>query len=622
MTIANHQLLLASLPNEPGVYCFLGDKDKPLYVGKASALKQRVGSYFRKSGSGHNSPRIQLMLREAVQLETTITASEGEALLLENNLIKSLKPRYNILFRDDKSYPYLQITRHPYPRITLFRGSAKKQEADFFGPFPNSDAVRETIDILQRTFMLRTCTDSVFASRDRPCLLHSIKRCSAPCTNRITRNEYAAATGQARDLINSGTSGVVENLQSQMLAASDAQQFERAAVIRDQLGALAMIRSRYFADEQDEDKNADYIGIAYDGQRACVNVLMVRGGRRIGEKKWYPSNVADVDAAGIAEAFLWQHYSGDVADADDNRNSLNSNARIYINDEDKNLTAAFRGSHLQARLVCAPSGDAAARIKDAARNAELALSLHNTQATIRQQRLSRLCERLQLPAPPRRMECYDISHSMGEETIASKVVFENGAPNRKLYRLYKIKTAAAGDDTAAIGEVILRRFTRMKKEADNNEVVDANTMPDLVFIDGGRGQLSAAQAAFAEAAVAPPLLFAIAKGEKRQVGKETILAADGEVFQLPPTDEALHLIQAIRDEAHRFAISGHRRRRDKKRARTSALDGIDGLGEKKKNQIMQTFGGLAPLKAASIADLAKVNGIGPHLATRIYQKLH
>lgn len=643
MPIANPSVLLAKLPNEPGVYCFLGRGDRPLYVGKAAAIKKRVASYFGKTNI---SPRIRLMLHEATRLETTITADEGEALLLENTLIKSLKPRYNILFRDDKSYPYLQITQHPYPRITFVRldkadknksknGKSKtakpsgkeakgaRARGDLFGPYPNSEAVRETIDILQRTFLLRTCADSVFASRDRPCLLHSIRRCSAPCTNRISPDEYAAATGQARDLMTNGASAVVAALQDEMTRAAAAQQYERAAVLRDRLAALAVVRRRHFVDDHDSTVNADYIGIAYDGQRACVNVLVVRGGRRIGEKKWYPQNVREVSADSIAEAFLLHHYPLGK-DGDDANSTAVAPSTIYLNATPAatrsiaSAWASWAPADKAPRFVYQPKGEQAARLSSVQKNAELALSLHNTQSTIRQARLARLAERLHLPHPPRTMECFDISHSSGEETVAAKVAFTAGAPDRKQYRLYRIKKSQQ-DDYAAIGEAVRRRFDRWGKE----EQPAGTPLPDIVFIDGGVGQLAAAMDAVTAAGVSPPpLLFAVAKGAARQVGQETIHATDGEIFRFSPTDEALHLIQAIRDEAHRFAVRGHRRRRDKKRARTTALDGIDGLGEKKKNEVMRYFGGLATLKSASAAELAKAPGIGPALAARIYHHLH
>ena len=601
MTIENAGGLTDALPALPGVYCFLRDDGECLYVGKAIHLKKRVKSYFQKAAP---SPRIQLMLREATRLETTVTASEGEALLLENNMIKSRKPRYNILFRDDKSYPFVRLSRHPYPRLMFYRGDAKKEEADYFGPFPNSDAVKDTIDILQKVFQLRTCADSVLASRSRPCLLHAIGRCSAPCVNKIPPADYAATVEQARQLLSNGASLVVEQLQSKMADAVSKLRYEQAAVYRDQLKSLATIRGQYFNDEH-ESVNVDYIGVYCGGAQACVAVAMTRGGRRIGEQKWFPANVSGADATAVGDAFLTQHYL-DLNLAPD---------KIYVNDVSDDWQASL--PHLRGRLLRRPTGIAQTRIREAEYNARQAVTLQNSQQQARQDKLQLLAKRLRLAAAPARMECFDISHSGGEETIASKVVFDGGAPSRGDYRLFRIRDAKAGDDYAAIREAVTRSFRRA--------LAGETPMADVVFIDGGVGQLGAARAAL-EALDAPadklPPLFGVAKGAARKAGDETIIAADGEVIDLPPTDAALHLIQYIRDEAHRFAITSHRRRRDKKRARTSALDGVDGLGAAKRKRVMSYFGGLAALRAASAKDLAQVDGIGAQLAARIYQQLH
>ncbi|MCH9758145.1 MAG: excinuclease ABC subunit UvrC [Proteobacteria bacterium] len=599
MAISDGKRLAESMPTLPGVYRFQGKEEQVLYVGKAKNLRKRVSSYFH---SKKQSPRIALMLQAAETIDTIVTASEAEALLLENNLIKSLKPKYNILFRDDKSYPYLRLSKHPYPRLMFYRGKVEK-DADYFGPFPDSHAVRETIDILQRVFRLRNCTDSVLATRTRPCLLHSIGRCSAPCTNAVTLENYTADAAQARNFLQGGAFAAESEMQLRMQKAAEAQQFEEAAVLRDRLRALAVVRSRHFADNNDSGDvaDADYIGIHHNGSAACVNIIMVRGGRRVGEKRLFPDNANNCEEEQIVEALLTQHYRGKPPPL-----------QIFI----RNLPPDWQeiAPHLLTHIVEKPRVQDVQRMQMATDNARMALVNRGNQRANRQQHLVLLAQRLQLEKPPLRMECFDISHSMGEETVAARVVFKEGIAEKRAYRLFRIKSKTQGDDYAAIREAVGRCYRAA--------VADTSLLPDVLFIDGGVGQVSAALAAFEQLALTPPPLFGIAKGAARKPGEETLISAEGEALMLPATDSALHLIQAIRDEAHRFAITAHRRRRDKKRSTSSALEGIEGVGREKQRVLMTYFGGLSALRAASMSDLNKVSGIGRELAQRIYRALH
>ena len=592
MPVADVKAVLATIPALPGVYRFQDDKGRALYIGKAANLKKRVSSYFRRT---RQSPRIALMLRASVSVDTIVTASEPEALLLENNLIKSLRPRYNILFRDDKSYPYLRLSRHPYPRLMFYRGKTG-DGADYFGPFPDSGAVRETTDLLQRLFRLRTCTDAVFSSRQRPCLLHPIGRCSAPCVNKVSPRQYAADVGQAKNFLHGGVSSIVDRLQEEMREAAESERFEEAARLRDRLRALAVVRSEHFADDE-EGADADYVGVWRDDARACVNVTLVRGGRRIGEKRLFPDNSDGVDNEDAVNAFLSQYYRSEHP------------PRLFVDP----LPADWREAapHLREAIVSAPDARARLRLRAAVDNARQALETEAAVTGRRAEELAGLAKTLSLPVPPVWMECFDVSHSMGEETMASRVVFVNGVACRSRYRLYRIR-GAANDDPAAIREAVGRCYRRQED----------GSLPDAVFVDGGTAQLTAAVTAFADLGVSPPPLFAIAKGAGRRPGEETIISAEGETWQLPPTSAVLHLVQRLRDEAHRFALSGHRRRRDKKRGRTLILDGVEGIGDKKRRLLLTYFGGLAALRSASVGELVKIPGIGPRLAARIYQGLH
>ena len=577
--------VLDGIPPLPGVYRFVDGKGAALYVGKAANLKKRVASYFH---ARRNSPRIRLMLAAMRDVEVTVAASEHAALLLENNLIKSLRPRYNILFRDDKSYPALRFSAHAYPRVFFARGAA--DGGDSFGPFPDSGAVRETINMLQRIFRLRTCADSVFANRSRPCLLHGIGRCSAPCINALPPAQYAADVRGAKNLLAGDARGVEAGLQKTMEDAATNLEFEKAAAAaRDRLRALAVMRARHFVDAPGG-ADADYAGAHCGEDGACVIVAMVRGGRLLGERRFFPRCLPDATAAEVLGAFIGQHYGG-----------MKNSPKIIP------FCRPVPPPPDWLPVVAAPRGDEKARALAAAKNAALALKLLQAKRGAETEKLRALGARLNIP-PPRRIECFDISHSAGESPVAARAVFIDGAPQTSQYRRYAV-SAPGGDDAAAVREAVARSFRRAAEEQ--------TPPPDLLLIDGGGAQLRAAQAAMPEQT---PVL-AIAKGAGRKSGREKLITGGGEIITLEETDPAFHLLQAARDEAHRFAVSGHRQRRDKKR-RTSSLEEIEGVGAVLRRRLLGYFGGLRELRSAGAEELLKIKGVSPRLAKRIYESMH
>lgn len=594
MAIKEMKSLVATAPELPGVYRFYDESGKSLYVGKALSLKKRLYSYTLPQ---KQSRRLVRMLAQAVAFETIITATEHEALLLENNLIKSLKPKYNILFRDDKSYPHLSLSHHAYPRLSYRRGGFKKNH-DCFGPFPDSSAVKSTIDVLQRVFRLRTCTDSVMATRQRPCIVHSIGRCSAPCVNKISPQQYQQDSEGARRFLRGERSFIEAQLTDSMMAAANQAKFEEAAIFRDRLRALNVIRQQQVVDK--ELLNVDYVGICRDGDNFCANIAMVRGGYPVGEHCVFPTQVDGCGEDDIARALLAQHYD-----------STRLPEKIIISSLPPDWQAV--APHLVGIIVAKPNVQQKKYLHQVVGHGQQTMLTQLASANLRQQRVKKLGDALQLPSLPQHIDCFDISHSMGEATTAARVVFVEGAPDKKSYRLYKIKTAK-NDDGQSIYEAVYRCYSRVTKEK--------SPLPDIIFIDGGTIQLTAALKAFANLPTSPPPLVAVAKGAARQPGQETLINADGEVIKLPPTSPALHLIQSIRDEAHRFAITAHRRRRDKKRSRYQTLDGIEGVGDKKRQKVLAHFGGMAALRTAGIREISRVPSIGTQLAKRIYSALH
>ncbi|NDV14329.1 excinuclease ABC subunit UvrC [Crenobacter caeni] len=593
------EAVLASLPQLPGVYRMLGADGKVLYVGKAIDLKRRVSSYFQKSDL---SPRIQLMVRQIAAIETTVTRSEAEALILENNLIKALAPRYNILFRDDKSYPYLMVSAHAYPQLAYFRGEPKKPHR-YFGPFPNSYAVRESIQILQKVFRLRTCEDSVFANRSRPCLLYQIKRCSAPCTHEVEDAAYARDVASAVDFLSGRQDALIQSLTERMLAASEALAFEEAAALRDQVQALSRVQAQQYVSSNTSQLDADVVAAVVDGGVVCVNLVMIRGGRHLGDKSFFPDNADDCDAAAALEAFLGQHYL-----------SAPLPGVLIVNHDLPQTLALWLGEQggRVLHLVCNPIGERRVWLEMAEKNALLAASQRAGSRANQAARLAALAQVLEIDALER-IECYDISHTQGEATVASCVVYDRGDMQPSEYRRFNITTAKAGDDYAAMREALTRRYGKL--------VQGEGKLPDLLLIDGGKGQVRVALEVMAELGVGVPIC-GVAKGEARKPGLETLILPYLEkTLQLPSDHPGLHLVQTVRDEAHRFAITGHRARRAKART-LSTLEEIPGIGAKRRQQLLTRFGGLRGVKAASVDDLARVEGISHKLATAIYNALH
>ena len=596
--------LLATLTELPGVYRMLDAKGQVLYVGKAKNLKKRVASYFRENLS---SPRIALMVAQIAHVETTVTRSEAEALLLENNLIKSLSPRYNILFRDDKSYPYMVITRDEYPRLGFFRGNTDRK-SDYFGPFPSSTAVRESVNLLQKMFRLRTCENSVFNNRSRPCLLYQIKRCSAPCVGLISAEVYAQDVQMAAMFLQGRQQEVIGRLTGAMDQAAAELAFEQAAVYRDQIQSLRHVQDRQYV-ESNKGEDVDIVVVISESGMLCVNLAMVRGGRHLGDKTQFPSNASDSGPDEVLSAFLYQHYLEHPIPG-----------HIYLNRSlnDSDLMEAM------ASLAGRPVPVSEPRltmprvwVEMAEQNAKLAILARRNTLSRQEFRLQSLHELLDLEREAgreTRIECFDISHTQGESTVASCVVYQGNGMHRPEYRRFNIRDIQPGDDYAAIRQAVLRRYERL--------VTGEGIVPTLILIDGGKGQVSSAASALEELGLSHLPLLGVAKGEARKPGLEILIFADDrEPLQLQAEHPALHLIQEIRDEAHRFAVSGHRAKRSKTRL-TSRLDEITGIGPKRRKALISHFGGLQGISNAGIDQLTAVPGISRELAEIIHAALH
>ena len=593
--------LIASLPGRPGVYRMFDAQGATLYVGKARDLSKRVASYFRKSG---HEPRIAAMVAQVARVETTVTRSEGEALLLENNLIKAEEPRYNILYRDDKSYPYVCITGDAYPQLRFHRGALDRQHR-YFGPFPSAGAVREGIALLQKVFQLRTCDDTVYANRSRPCMLHQIQRCSAPCVGLVSEADYRDDVQSATLFLQGKTDDVRAGLQAQMEAAAGALEFERAARIRDKIARLNQLQSRQFV-ESSTAGDVDVVAAVEASGLTAVNVVMIRGGRHVGDRTFFPRHAEGHGLTEVVQAFLEQHYVERpvpptivVPDSGD-REAL------------AEVLTAQTGRTVE--IVGNPGGERRVWLAMAQQNAALAIAARLAQKATQEDRLAALQAALGLPSSVQRIECFDVSHTMGERAVASCVVFDKLAMQSGEYRRFNVAPQAAGDDFAAMREALSRRVARI--------VAGEFPAPDLLVIDGGRGQVAVAAEVLAEQGMHATALIGIAKGPERKPGLEEIVFPDrAEPLALPPDNPGLHLLQQIRDEAHRFAIQGHRARRAKAR-NTSSLEEIDGVGARKRQALLTHFGGLRGVAAASVDDLARVPGISRSLAERIYAQLH
>ncbi len=593
--------ILKTLPNLPGVYRMLNASDEVIYVGKAKDLKKRVASYFNKNLP---SPRTRLMVSHIANIVTTVTHNEAEALLLENNLIKSLMPRYNVLFRDDKTYPYIALSADPQPRLAFHRGTQRKG-AQYFGPFPNAVAVRESIQLLQKVFKLRTCENSVFSNRSRPCLQHQIERCTAPCVGLISDADYRNDVEQAALFLQGKTNEVIDTLAEKMNVAASNLDYEQAALIRDRMQALRQVQAKQFVSDFNV-ADADVIACAELQGQHCINLVMVRGGRHLGDRSYMPKNTDGESLETTVLAFLAQHYV-----------AQNTPPLIVlgIKVDGSLLEQVLREqAGRKVKINSNAIGDKRVWLKMAQTNAELALSQRAASAANQSAKLLALHEALNLPDSTQRIECFDISHTMGEATIGSCVVFDRGDMQNSEYRRYNVTGITPGDDYAAMRDVLTRRY---KKVAAGEGV-----RPDLIFIDGGKGQLSVAVEVMAEVGLSDILLVGIAKGEARKPGLETMIFSDtGEMLNLEKDNKGLHLLQQIRDEAHRFAITGHRAKRAKARMHSS-LEDIEGIGAKRRKALLTRFGGLDAIKNASMDELAQVEGISPSLAEKIYGELH
>jgi excinuclease ABC subunit C len=631
---------VAALPSLPGVYRYFDADGAVLYVGKARDLKKRVSSYFQKSHSGAGLVRIGQMVSKIVRMETTVVRSEAEALLLENNLIKTLVPRFNILFRDDKSYPYLKITgarpagkgsapaAASFPRVAYYRGAVDRRHR-YFGPYPSAWAVKESIQLLQKVFHLRSCEDTVFGNRTRPCLLYQIRRCSAPCVGHIEPADYARDVANAERFLEGEQQELTDALQAEMMAHAEALRFEQAAEIRNQLGALSRVLHQQAVEDNTgmTTKDADILASKIEGGRACVNLAMVRGGRHLGDRPYFPKHVEDAIALApddeadgapaaevrVLEAFIAQHYldaavppllvlSHPVGKALIEALSMQSGIKVTAQHQPREprrawLDMCIKGAQIRLAQLLAEEGSQQARTHALVDALDLAVEdLHNF-----------------------RIECLDISHTAGESTQASCVVFEAHRMQSSQYRRYNIDGITGGDDYAAMRQVLMRRYAKLVEAASRGEA----RLPDLVLVDGGRGQVGVAREVFGELGIDLGKIIGVEKGEGRKVGLEELVFADArEKISLAKDSAALMLVAQIRDEAHRFAITGMRARRASVRTGASGLEEIAGVGPKKRAKLLQRFGGVRGVSYASIEDLMSVDGISKDLAEEIYRALH
>ena len=605
---------VAALPRLPGVYRYFDANDRVLYVGKARDLKKRVASYFQRT---ETNTRVQLMIQRIARMETTVTRTEAEALLLENNLIKSLQPPFNILFRDDKTYPYLKITNEDYPRMVYYRGATDRKH-QYFGPYPNTWAVRESMQILQRVFRLRTCEDSVFQNRTRPCLLYQIQRCSGPCVQLIGKAPYQADVESATNFLRGRQDEVMAALEKKMQGFAEDLAFEKAAEVRDQIAALSQVLQQQSMDTG-SDADVDILAVLVQGGRACVNLAMVRGGRHLGDRAWFPAHQIGSEGAALGDddepvdvavlkAFLAQHYIGKFIP-----HSLIAN--VAFDDPALMLALSEQCGH-RIHLSFQPQGQRRIWLDMAQKGAHIALTRLLSEQGSQKARTQALIASLDLDvedADAFRIECFDVSHTQGEATQASCVVYQHHAMQHREYRRFNIEGIEAGDDYAAMRQVLMRRYEKV--------VGGEGVLPDVVLVDGGKGQVAMARQVFEELGLDTRLIVGVAKGEGRKVGLETLVHADGAQRELGKDSAALMLVAQIRDEAHRFAITGMRAKRAKTR-HASRLEEIEGIGAKRRQKLLARFGSLQGVANASAEDLASVEGISWQLAEQIYKQLH
>lgn len=593
---------LATVPQQPGVYRMLNAAGTVIYVGKAKDLKKRLSSYFRKEV---DSIKTRALVSQIAQVEYTLTHSETEALILENNLIKEYLPKYNVLLRDDKSYPYILLSGHKHPRISSHRGP-RKVPGQYFGPYPNAGAVWHSLKTLQKIFPIRQCEDGFYRARTRPCLQYQLKLCSAPCVGKISDQDYSEQVRLAALFLSGKNQQVIDDLVQKMNSASEQLQFEAAAAYRDQISALRRVQEQQHVSGEHEELDA--IGFSLQGQTAVVHVLFVRDRKILGSKSYYPKVPADTDAAEVLSAFLLQFYLSGHSEQQIPKEIV---LPLEIPDTEALAEAISKLAEHKVRFTYAKRGEKAQYLALAQKNAVIALDSRQSLAQKMRARYQALQQQLALDSAIGRMECFDISHTMGQATIASCVVFDGEGPYKQEYRRYNVTGITAGDDYAAMRFALDKRYSKL---------TDESKIPDIVFIDGGQGQLNIALEQFANwPHTKKPLLIGVAKGVSRKAGLETLILWDsGRSIHLPEDSPALHLIQQIRDEAHRFAITGHRNKRGKALLK-SPLENIAGIGEKRRQALLQYLGGLQGVLKASVAELCKVPGISKQQAEKIYQ---
>lgn len=603
----NAQVFLQNLTDQPGVYQMFDAQNTLLYVGKAGQLKKRVSSYFRKSGL---SVKNQSLMAQVADIRVIVTHSETEALILENNLIKQHRPKYNILLRDDKTYPYIHLTAEKYPRLKFYRGG-RAAKGQYFGPYPSAGAVKETLDIMQKVFRIRNCDNTFFKNRSRPCLQYQINRCSAPCMNVVDAITYQQQINDAVAFLEGKNEQLLTTIEKQMQAAAKQQQFETAALYRDQLQSLRKVLEKQYITQEKGD--ADVIALVQEGLTTVIQVFYFRNGHSLGTQSYFPHVKKYHEPAEILQSFIEQMYFDKAPPTE-----LICN---YRPDNDSVLKAFFSSKHNRSvRFSYQPREHRARWLKLAENNANLALYNKKISTMTLQKQFAALTESLQLDNMPKLLACVDVSHTQGEATVASYVVFDANGPKKSDYRKYNINAITAGDDYAAMEQLLRRRFIRFKQQDQDTD--SSEKMPDILFVDGGLGQFHVAEKVFAELSIDNVLLVGVAKGADRKAGQERLIVGQANrQIKLKAHNPAMHLIQQIRDESHRFALTGHRKKRDKKRF-DSVLKEIEGIGDKRRQSLLKYFAGIKGVRNAAIEELQKVEGISPTLAARIYDYFH
>ncbi|MGL1956956.1 MAG: excinuclease ABC subunit UvrC [Colwellia sp.] len=606
---------LASVTEQPGVYRMYNSSQTVIYVGKAKQLKKRLTSYFRKDVG---SVKTKALVKQICAIDVTVTHTEGEALILENNYIKKYQPKYNILLRDDKSYPYLLITAHQHPKLGLHRGG-KRIKGDYFGPYPTVGAVWESLRLMQKIFPIRQCEDSYYRARSRPCLQYQLGRCSAPCVNKISTDDYQQQVDLAKLFLKGKNSFVIEKLVNKMEIAAKGLQFEQAAKYRDQITTLQKVQQQQYVSGVAAEM--DVIGLYRFKSQACVHLLCVRNHKILGSKSYFPVIPSETTDSDIIQAFIGQHYLGSELGNDSSQGRIPKEIVIKGSFEQISELSSLlsKQAEHEVKISTNTRTERSQYLKLAATNAQTALVTRNSHKESMQARFTALNEVFELSNGIHRIECFDISHTMGQQTIASNVVFNEEGPLKADYRRYNVHGITPGDDYAAMAFALHKRYGKIK----NTDTEALAKMPDIIFIDGGKGQLAKAEDFFAEKTFEKiPLLVGVAKGESRKPGLETlILAGSHQLISLPATSSALHLVQHIRDESHRFAITGHRAKRQKA-SKKSVLESIEGIGTKKRQMLLTFLGGIQEVKKADVTALEKVPGISKLLAQNIYDALH